>query len=49
MFSLQFGIPVAPELLIRLLIVLPFAPAYWTYTDAERRGEDNAAMGACGV
>lgn len=45
MFPLQFGIPVGPELLILVLrIVLPFALAYWTYTDAERRGEDNAAL-----
>jgi len=51
---LQFGLPGAPELLIVvlimvLLVALPFVLAYWTYTDAERRGEDNAALWALAV
>jgi len=50
MFALQFGVPGGPELLLLvLLIALPFALAYWTYTDAERRGEDNAALWALAV
>ena len=54
MLSLQFGVPGGPELLILLLIfallvVLPFVLAYWTYKDAERRGDDNAALWALAV
>jgi len=50
MFALQFGVPGGPELLLLvLLIALPFALAYWTYTDAERRSEDNAALWALAV
>ncbi len=54
MSPLQFDVPGAPELVIVvlimfLLVALPFALAYWTYTDAERRGEDNAALWALAV
>lgn len=55
MFSpLQAGVPGGPELLILLLIgllllVVPFVMAYWVYTDAEERGEDNAAFWALAV
>lgn len=51
MIPLQFGAPGGPELLILaligvLLVVLPFVLAYWVYNDANRRGNDNAAMWA---
>jgi hypothetical protein len=48
MFALQFGIPGGPELLIfgLLFLILPFAFAYYVYTDAEERGEENAALWA---
>jgi uncharacterized membrane protein len=48
MFALQFGIPGGPELLILglLFLVLPFVFAYYVYTDAEKRGEDNGALWA---
>ncbi len=51
MLPLQFGIPGGPELLIILLIflvgsVVAFALAYYVYTDAEKRGEDNGALWA---
>lgn len=54
MYALQFGVPGGPELLIillifALLIVLPFAMAYWTYNDASARGDDNAALWALAV
>jgi hypothetical protein len=54
MFALQFGVPGGPELVIILLIfvllvILPFGLAYWTYTDASSRGEDNAALWALAV
>lgn len=54
MSPLQFGVPGGPELLILLLIfallvVLPFVLAYWTYKDAEGRGDDNAALWAPAV
>lgn len=44
-------IPGGPELLIVALIfmIVPFAMAYWVYTDAERRGNDNAALWAVAV
>ena len=49
--SLQFGIPGDPELLIVLLVflvgpVIAFVLAYYVYTDAEKRGEDNGALWA---
>ncbi|MEF8807766.1 hypothetical protein [Natronomonas sp.] len=48
MFALQFGLPGGPELLILglLFLVLPFVFAYYVYTDAEARGEENAALWA---
>jgi hypothetical protein len=51
MVPLQFGVPGGPELAIigiigLLLLVVPFVLAYWVYRDAERRGEDNAALWA---
>ncbi len=48
MIPLQFGVPGGPELIILGLIflIIPFAMAYWVYNDAERRGEDNAALWA---
>lgn len=54
MFALQFGVPGGPELLIVflifvLLILLPFALAYWTYKDASNRDDDNAALWAVAV
>lgn len=54
MHPLQPFVPGGPELLILaligvLFIALPFVMAYWTYTDAERRGGDNAALWALAV
>ena len=48
MVPFQFGLPGGPELLLLglVLLVVPFALAYWVYTDAERRGDDNAALWA---
>jgi hypothetical protein len=48
---IQFGIPGGPELLILglLLLVVPFALAYWVYTDAAGRGDDSAAFWALAV
>jgi len=48
MIPLQFGVPGGPELIILGLVflIIPFAMAYWVYNDAERRGEDNAALWA---
>ncbi|PSP47062.1 hypothetical protein BRC75_10830 [Halobacteriales archaeon QH_7_69_31] len=47
MRPLQFGIPGGPEILIILLIpVIAVALAYYIYTDAEKRGEDNGALWA---
>ena len=51
MLPLQFGVPGGPELLIVLLIfligpVVGFALAYYIYTDAENRGEDNGPLWA---
>lgn len=50
----QFGVPGGPELLIILLIglvflLVPFVLTYWVYTDATRRGDDNAALWAVAV
>lgn len=51
MIPLQFGIPGGPELIIIFLVflIIPFVMAYWVYNDAERRGEDNAALWAVAV
>lgn len=54
MVPLQFGIPGGPELIIvgiigLLLLVVPFVLAYWVYTDATERGNDNAALWALAV
>lgn len=51
MVPLQFGVPGGPELLILgvFFLIVPFVLAYWVYTDAERRGEDNAALWALAV
>ena len=51
MLPIQIGIPGGPELLIVLLIflvgpVIGAALAYYIYTDAEKRGEDNGALWA---
>lgn len=48
MLPLQFGVPGAPELLVLLLIgiIIPFVLAYYIYTDAEDRGEENGALWA---
>lgn len=48
MVPLQFGLPGGPELLIigLIFLIVPFALAYWVYTDAEERGQDNAALWA---
>lgn len=51
MLALQFGLPGGPELLILglVLLIVPFLMAYWVYNDAERRGDDNAALWALAV
>jgi hypothetical protein len=51
MVPLQFGMPGGPELLIigLLFLVIPFVLAYWVYTDAEKRGDDRAALWALAV
>lgn len=52
MLALQLGVPGGPELLIIALlffIILPFGMAYWVYTDAEGRGDDNPALWALAV
>lgn len=48
MIPLQFGVPGGPELLIIFLIaiIIPFALAYYVYTDAKDRGNDDAALWA---
>ncbi|QLD85408.1 hypothetical protein HWV23_06585 [Natronomonas halophila] len=48
MLALQLGIPGGPELLLLglLFLILPFVFAYYVYTDAEERGEENAALWA---
>ena len=48
MLPIQFGIPGGPEVLIFLLIgpVIGVALAYYIYTDAEKRGEDNGPLWA---
>jgi hypothetical protein len=51
MVPLQFGMPGGPELLIigLILLIIPFVLAYWVYTDASQRGNDNAALWALAV
>jgi hypothetical protein len=46
--ALQLGLPGGPELLIigLVFLILPFVFAYWVYYDAEKHGEDNAALWA---
>lgn len=40
----QFGVPGLPELLVlALIVVIPIGVAYWTYTDAKARDDENAA------
>lgn len=48
---LQMGMPGGPELLIigLVFVIIPFVMAYWVYTDAEKRREDNAALWAVAV
>lgn len=48
MFALQSGIPGGPVLLLfgLLFLILPFVFAYYVYNDAEKRGEENAALWA---
>ena len=48
MRPIQIGIPGGPEILIFLLIgpVIAVALAYYIYTDAEKRGEDNGPLWA---
>jgi hypothetical protein len=48
MLALQFAFPGGIELLIfgLLFLILPFVFAYYVYTDAEERGEENAALWA---
>jgi len=51
MVPLQMGVPGGPELLIIGLValVIPFVLAYWVYNDAEKRGDDRAALWALAV
>lgn len=51
MVPLQFGMPGGPELLVvgLIFLIIPFGMAYWVYNDAEKRGEDNAALWALAV
>lgn len=51
MVLLQFGMPGGPELLVigLFFLIIPFGMAYWVYTDAEERGNDNAALWALAV
>lgn len=51
MVPLQMGMPGGPELLIigLIFLIIPFVLAYWVYTDAEGRGNDNAALWALAV
>ncbi len=51
MFVLQPGVPGGPELLIigLFFLILPFVLAYWVYSDARSRGNDNAALWALAV
>jgi hypothetical protein len=52
--ALQLGVPGGPELFIvgviaLLVLVLPFVLAYWVYSDASVRGDENAALWALAV
>lgn len=51
MLLLQIGLPGGPELLIigLFFLIVPFLLAYWVYTDANSRGNDNAALWALAV
>lgn len=51
MFVLQPGVPGGPELLIigLFFLILPFVLAYWVYSDARSRENDNAALWALAV
>jgi hypothetical protein len=54
MVPIQFGMPGGLELLIIgvigvLLLIVPFVLAYWVYNDAQKRGNDNAALWALAV
>lgn len=51
MVLFQFGVPGGLELVIvgLLFLIIPFVMAYWVYNDAERRGDDNAALWALAV
>ena len=51
MALLQLGLPGGPMLVIfgLVFLIVPFVMAHWVYTDAENRGEDNAALWAVGV
>lgn len=54
MVPLQLGIPGGPELIIIgligvLALIVPFVLAWWVYNDAERRGNENAALWAIAV
>lgn len=55
MVPLQFGFPGGVELLVLfglfliVPIVLGFGLAYWVYTDADGRGDENAALWALAV
>ncbi|WP_248897385.1 hypothetical protein [Haloplanus halobius] len=51
MVPLQIGLPGGPELLIigLFFMLLPFVMSYWVYTDATKRGNDNAAFWALAV
>lgn len=48
---LQCAIPGGPELLIigLLYLIVPFVLAYWVYNDADKRGNENAALWALAV
>ncbi|WP_265110022.1 hypothetical protein [Halosolutus halophilus] len=55
MVPLQFGFPGGIELLVFfgfflvVPVVLGFVLAYWVYTDADGRGDENAALWALAV
>lgn len=51
MVVLQLGPPGGIELMIFgvFYLVVPFIMAYWVYNDAEKRGNDSAALWALAV